>query len=148
MNNEPLVSAVTAVAASVLLIACIPQDRAEVKADASKAAAAMGNAAADAARTAGTAISETATDATITAKVKTALLADDQVKGLQIDVDTSDQVATLTGTAQDPGVRQRAEQLALQVDGVKSVRNNISVGGGQAAGSGSPTGSKGTTKGS
>ena len=38
-------------------------------------------------------------DAWITSKVKTQLLADDQVKGTQINVDTKGNVVTLTGTA-------------------------------------------------
>lgn len=144
-----------AIAASALLLACSPQDRTEVKSDANRAANTTGNTVeraadktADAARNAGSAISETATDATLTTKVKSALLADAEVSGTQINVDTDNQIVTLTGQAQNPAVKQRAEQLALQIDGVKSVKNNINVAGsGQAGGTGTTKGSSGTTKG-
>ena len=136
-----------AAAAASLLLACSPQDRAEVKADASKAATATGNAAeraADAtgkaASQAGAEIKENVSDVSITSKVKSALLADDQVKGLKINVDTANQIVTLTGEANSDATKQRAEQLALQVDGVKSVQNNINVG---AAKGGATKGTKG-----
>jgi hyperosmotically inducible protein len=161
MNKRRIISTAVAATASTLLLACSPQDRADTRTDANRPATGnttaerAANSTADATRNAGAAVSQTASDATITTKVKSALLADDEVKGLQIDVDTSSQVVTLTGTAQSPSAKQRAEQLAMQVDGVKSVRNNINVSGGQAGGTGS-TGSttgntsgttKGTTKG-
>jgi osmotically-inducible protein OsmY len=161
MNKSRIIPTAVAAAASALLLACSPQD--QTRTDANRPATGnttaerAANSTADASRNAGAAVSQTASDATITTKVKSALLADDEVKGLQIDVDTSNQVVTLTGAAQNPGAKQRAEQLALQVDGVKSVKNNISVSGGQAGGTGSTTGnatgntsggtSKSTTKG-
>lgn len=64
-------------------------------------------------------------DAAITAKVKTALLADDSVKGLRIDVDTRDGIVSLTGTVDNPGNIERAATLAKAVDGVKSVDNKL-----------------------
>lgn len=105
------------------LVACSPQDRAEVRSDTSKAADSAGKAINKAADATGEAVS----DASITAKVKSALLADEQVKGMRINVDTANQMVTLTGQAQSSAAKQRAEQLALQVDGVKSVQNNITV---------------------
>ncbi len=156
MNTNRLIATVAAAAASALVMACSPQDRSDVKNDASRAANSTGKAVergaeatGDAARKAGNAISETASDATLTTKVKSALLADEEVKGTQINVDTANQIVTLTGQAQSASAKQRAEQLALQVDGVKSVKNNITVaGGGQSGGSGGTGTSSGTTKGS
>ena len=116
--------------ATAALLACSPQDRAAVKGEAARTADSAGKAvdsAGRAANQAGSAVSETVSDASITAKVKSALLADEQVKGMRINVDTANQVVTLTGDAQNGTEKQRAEQLALQVDGVKSVHNNINV---------------------
>jgi hyperosmotically inducible protein len=66
-------------------------------------------------------------DATITAKVKTALLAQARLKGLAIDVDTSKNVVSLDGTVEDEQARAEAERVARQVEGVKEVRNNLQV---------------------
>jgi osmotically-inducible protein OsmY len=152
MNKTRLMATVAAAAASALVLACSPQDRSDAKTDASRAANATGNAAeraadatGDAARKAGNAVAETASDATLTTKVKSALLADEEVKGLQINVDTANQIVTLTGQAQSASAKQRAEQLALQVDGVKSVKNNINVAGGGTGGTGTTGTTKGTT---
>jgi len=66
-------------------------------------------------------------DSTITAKVKTALLADPDVKGLMIDVDTKNGVVTLKGTADKPANRDRAVAIAKDTSGVKSVENQMVV---------------------
>ena len=66
-------------------------------------------------------------DSTITAKVKTALLADPDVKGLKIDVDTKDGVVTLKGTADKPANRDRAVTIAKDTSGVKSVENQLVI---------------------
>jgi hyperosmotically inducible protein len=63
-------------------------------------------------------------DSAITAKVKTALLADPAVKGLQIEVDTKDGVVTLKGAA-PKSEGDRAVQIARDTSGVKSVDNQI-----------------------
>lgn len=60
-------------------------------------------------------------DAWITSKVKTQLLADDQVKGTQINVDTKGNVVTLTGTAPSAQARAKAIELAQATRGVRSV---------------------------
>ena len=64
-------------------------------------------------------------DAAITAKVKTALLADPDVKGLRVDVDTKDGVVTLTGNADNKTNLDRAAVVAKGIDGVKSVDNKL-----------------------
>ena len=66
-------------------------------------------------------------DGAITAKVKTALLADPDVKGLKIDVDTKNGVVTLKGTADKPANRDRAVAIAKDTSGVKSVENQLVV---------------------
>ena len=61
----------------------------------------------------------------LTARVKSVLLADAQVKGTKIDVDTNNGVVTLQGNVSSPSEKSRAEQLAQQVEGVKEVHNNL-----------------------
>jgi len=68
-----------------------------------------------------------ATDATITTKINAALVADDQLKALKIDVDTNDGKVVLTGAAPDADSRDRATALANAVDGVVEVDNRLSV---------------------
>lgn len=66
-------------------------------------------------------------DATITTKVKTAVLAEPGLKTLQIDVDTKNGVVTLAGTVDTPALKDRAQQVAQGVSGVSSVNNNLTV---------------------
>lgn len=66
-------------------------------------------------------------DATVTAKVKAALIADDSLKGLSIDVDTSQNVVTLRGTVATDDLKRRAEQVARGLEGVKEVKNELMV---------------------
>jgi hyperosmotically inducible protein len=66
-------------------------------------------------------------DATITARVKTRLLEDPLVKGMDIDVDTRVGVVYLTGTVQKPDQKDAAIQIAKNTRGVKDVQANISV---------------------
>ncbi len=66
-------------------------------------------------------------DASITAAVKTKLLGDTKVGGLKIDVDTKDNVVTLTGTVKSAAERDEAIRLAKTTTGVKSVVNKLIV---------------------
>jgi hyperosmotically inducible protein len=70
---------------------------------------------------------EVITDATITAKVKSVLIADAVVKARDIDVDTLDGVVTLTGIVESQSEKQQAETLARGCEGVRAVRNQIEV---------------------
>jgi hyperosmotically inducible protein len=70
---------------------------------------------------------ETVVDSAITAKVKTALLADPEVKGLAVDVDTHDGVVALKGRVASRALADRAAELARGIDGVKSVENQLTV---------------------
>lgn len=66
-------------------------------------------------------------DATTTAMVKSKLLANGNTKGLQINVDTTDDVVTLTGSVESDEIRDLAEQLAQNTNNVKSVDNRLEV---------------------
>lgn len=67
------------------------------------------------------------TDPALTASVKTKLLANPDVSGLRIDVDTRDGVVTLTGTVSTPGQKAEALRVARDTDGVKSVEDRLTV---------------------
>lgn len=75
----------------------------------------------------GTAAAEAVTDAGITTQVKTRLLADPDVSGLRIDVDTRDRVVTLSGTVSTPAEKARALDLAGKVDNVMRVEDKLTV---------------------
>jgi hyperosmotically inducible protein len=66
-------------------------------------------------------------DATLTTKVKSALIADDKVKGLNINVDTNDGVVTLTGKAGSPEEKDQALKVVRGIEGVKNVQDRIAV---------------------
>lgn len=66
-------------------------------------------------------------DATTTAAVKTKLVANENTSGLKIDVDTRDDVVTLSGRVGSVAERDLAEQLAKNVGDVEVVRNNLVV---------------------
>ena len=67
-------------------------------------------------------------DAALTAKVKTKFLADTAVSALKIDVDTKDDVVTLSGTVPTAAEKRRAVEVARATEGVKSVVDNLKVG--------------------
>jgi hyperosmotically inducible protein len=69
----------------------------------------------------------TFTDASITASVKTKMLADTDVGGLKIDVDTAKGVVTLTGDVTSAAEKKRAIEIAKETDGVKSVRDKLKI---------------------
>lgn len=75
----------------------------------------------------GKSIGETIDDATITARVKTALLNDPQVPGLKINVDTTLGVVTLSGVVRSRTEEQRAIQVARGIPGVRDVRSTLQV---------------------
>ena len=66
-------------------------------------------------------------DASITAAVKTKLLGDTKVGGLKIDVDTKDNVVTLTGTVKSAAEKAEAIRLAKNTTGVKSVVDKLTI---------------------
>lgn len=66
-------------------------------------------------------------DAWITAKVKTQLLREDGVKGLGVNVETHNGLVQLAGWVDDTNQIARAERIALAVEGVKGVRNDLRI---------------------
>ena len=66
-------------------------------------------------------------DTTITASVKAKLIGDKTANLTRIEVDTTNQVVTLNGIVESADQKAKAEQLARQVGGVKSVKNNLQV---------------------
>jgi hyperosmotically inducible periplasmic protein len=66
-------------------------------------------------------------DAATTAKVKTALIRDDTVKALQVDVGTFKGHVQLNGFVDTDEQRLRAEQIARSVEGVQQVTNNLAL---------------------
>jgi hyperosmotically inducible protein len=75
-------------------------------------------------------------DAALTARVKAALLDDEQVKGTLFNVDVNQGKVTLSGTAESSAEAKRAEQIARQTPGVKGVESTIRVS--QASGDANP----------
>lgn len=66
-------------------------------------------------------------DATITASVKSKLVADTAANLTRVNVDTNNATVYLNGTVETAEQKARAEQLAWQASGVKSVVNNLQV---------------------
>jgi hyperosmotically inducible protein len=66
-------------------------------------------------------------DATITSKVKAALLGDSGLKSFDIGVETYKDVVQLSGFVNSDQVKARAGDVAAGVSGVRSVRNNLVV---------------------
>ena len=72
-------------------------------------------------------IKKDAKDATLTTKVKSALAADVGLSTLKIDVDSDGSTVTLKGNVDSADKKQRAEEVARKVDGVATVRNQLTV---------------------
>jgi osmotically-inducible protein OsmY len=66
-------------------------------------------------------------DKALAAKVKLALAADANLKVLAIDAGAADGVVTLWGTADTRAHRDKAAKLASEVQGVKSVKNELVI---------------------
>lgn len=66
-------------------------------------------------------------DATITAKVKTAIFEEPSLKSMQISVETMKDVVQLSGFVDAQQSRGRAGDIARGVTGVRSVRNDLIV---------------------
>jgi hyperosmotically inducible periplasmic protein len=66
-------------------------------------------------------------DRTITATVKSKIVADRASNLTRVDVDTTNQVVSLNGVVETPDQKRRAEDLAMQVRGVRGVNNNLQV---------------------
>jgi hyperosmotically inducible periplasmic protein len=96
---------------------------ARAKAAADKAA----DKSADSTKSMGSAGADKVDDAAITTKVNAALAHDKDLSATRINVDTRDGVVTLSGPAPSPAAKARAAELAGNVKGVSSVKNNLTV---------------------
>ena len=76
---------------------------------------------------AGRAIGETLDDATLTAKVKAALLQAPDVKGMQINVDSDRGAVQLSGFVESQPQIDKAVQIAKAVNGVREVHNKMTI---------------------
>jgi hyperosmotically inducible protein len=66
-------------------------------------------------------------DATITASVKSKLIDDEMVKARNINVETYKGVVSLSGFVESKAEANQAIMLAQQVEGVKSVKDDMNV---------------------
>ncbi len=66
-------------------------------------------------------------DTTITSKVKTKMLANKEVSGTAVNVETYKGTVQLSGFVKSDQERQKAVELARSVDGVKDVKNDIQL---------------------
>jgi osmotically-inducible protein OsmY len=66
-------------------------------------------------------------DASITTKVKAAILADAGLKVFEIHVATDKDIVQLSGFVDSPSMVGRASDVAGQVAGVRGVRNDLAV---------------------
>jgi osmotically-inducible protein OsmY len=105
--------AVVATTAAILVLgACTRDERQEVRTEAKQATNTAAN---------------VVDNAALTTKVKAALLADELVKGTQINVDSDNGVVTLSGAVDSAAHMQKAEQVAKGVSGVTRVQNNLNA---------------------
>ena len=70
---------------------------------------------------------DTAKDAAITTKIKSAMIAEPELKALQVNVDTVNGNVTLSGVVDSQQNLERAQQIAQTVDGVRAVENRLTV---------------------
>jgi len=68
-----------------------------------------------------------APDPVLEARVKAALSAEPGLRSVTVDVKSADGIITLYGTADTPANSHRAAMVALNVDGVRSVKNEMVV---------------------
>lgn len=123
MTTNRLLTLTLGTAAVLGALACSPRDRDEV----TNAARNAGSEARQKTQVAANRAEQTIDDSVITTKVKTALLADSTVKGLNISVETVGGTVTLSGTAATQAERTQAEAVTTTVEGVRNVVNRINV---------------------
>lgn len=68
-----------------------------------------------------------ATDAALEARVKAALSAEPELRTVTVDVKSADGVVTLYGTAESSKKSHQAAMVAMAVEGVRSVKNEMVV---------------------
>jgi hyperosmotically inducible protein len=123
MTNDRILTLSLYAVAVLGAVASSPREREQVSSSARTTATEARQATEKAADRAERVIDDTA----ITTKVKSVLLADSTVKGLNISVETVGGVVTLSGAATSQTERAQAEALAASVEGVRNVVNRINV---------------------
>jgi len=120
------VAAAGALAALLMIASCHSTENANTNAPANtNRPAANTNTTANTNRAANTDYSTP--DGIITAKTKLALIADKDVSAFDVDVDTAQNVVTLSGKVETAAAKASAERVAKGIDGVKSVNNQLQV---------------------
>lgn len=66
-------------------------------------------------------------DSKITGEVKAKLLADDIVPSRNVKVETSNGIVQLSGTVENQAQSERAQSIVSAVEGVKSVKNDLTI---------------------
>jgi hyperosmotically inducible periplasmic protein len=72
-------------------------------------------------------VGDTVSDSALTAKIKSKMVLDDDVKARGIDVNTSGTIVTLTGVVRSTDERDRAVRLAQETKGVTKVVDRLQV---------------------
>jgi hyperosmotically inducible periplasmic protein len=70
---------------------------------------------------------QAADDSAITTKVKSKYLVEKNFKSFKVSVETKDNIVILSGFVDSETTKNRAEQIAKSVKGVKSVKNGLVV---------------------
>lgn len=70
---------------------------------------------------------EVLSDGALTAKIKSKMALDDNIRALAIDVDTAGTVVTLSGTVRTEAERTRAIGLARETAGVTEVKDRLVI---------------------
>ncbi|WP_136414480.1 BON domain-containing protein [Herbaspirillum sp. ST 5-3] len=86
-----------------------------------------GNTATPSSGSSGSSVGAAIDDSIITTKIKSALLADEQVKGTDISVETKKGEVMLSGFVRDKAQIDKAVKIASSVEGVKKVDNKMTV---------------------
>lgn len=87
----------------------------------------IGQKTAEAAKEASHLAKEALGDGALTAKIKAKMALDDRVKALNLNVDTSNQVVTVSGKVRSNDERERALALARETDGVRQVIDRLTI---------------------
>ena len=66
-------------------------------------------------------------DGTLTAKIKSKMALDDTVRARSVDVTTTNQVVTVSGSVRSQAEHDRVVQLAKETDGVRQVIDHLTV---------------------
>jgi hyperosmotically inducible periplasmic protein len=70
---------------------------------------------------------EVLSDTAITAKVKAAIMAEPDLKTLQMNVDTNDGIVKISGIVDSKEQSKRVSEIASSLSGIKDVHNDLSI---------------------